>query len=78
MVYASAIEHKRDMVALPGASRRRCHCGCDKRATHRGTANGVGMTTGCELYIRRWVRDGINASRIKSGRRLMWKMTRDA
>ena len=41
------------------ASRRRCSCGCQRRATHLGMANGLGMTSGCELSIARWVRHGI-------------------
>lgn len=37
-------------------SRRRCHCGCGKRATHRGMANGVCLSMGCELSMMRWAR----------------------
>lgn len=40
-------------------SRRRCHCGCKTRATHRGMANGVCLTMGCEWAMMRW------AARIK-------------
>ena len=39
-------------------SRRRCTCGCERRATHLGMANGIGMTSGCELAIARWVKTG--------------------
>lgn len=39
--------------------RKKCYCGCGKRATHRGMANGVCLMIGCELYVRRWVRDGV-------------------
>lgn len=38
-------------------SRRRCGCGCRRRATHRGMANGVCLTMGCDLSIRRWVKE---------------------
>lgn len=46
--------------ALPVSAkcRRRCSCGCMSRATHRGMANGVCLTTGCELAIARWVKTG--------------------
>lgn len=37
-------------------SRRRCNCGCGRRATHRGMANGVCLKMGCELSVRRWVK----------------------
>jgi len=35
----------------------RCRCGCKRRATHIGLADGFGMMSGCELTVRRWVRD---------------------
>ena len=38
-------------------SRRRCGCGCRRRATHRGMANGVCLTMGCDLSMRRWVKE---------------------
>jgi hypothetical protein len=57
----SAIDHKRYMEPVISTSRRRCSCGCKNRATHLGMANGVALTSGCELYVRRWVRDGIKA-----------------
>jgi len=56
----SAIEHKRYSVPAPSTSHRRCHCGCKRRATHIGMANGLALTTGCELRIARWVRDPRN------------------
>lgn len=37
--------------------RRLCNCGCRRRATHRGMANGVCLTMGCELSMRRWVKE---------------------
>jgi hypothetical protein len=55
--WASATEHQRD--SWPAPDRRcKCHCGCKGTATHVGGANGMGLTSGCELSIRRWVRDG--------------------
>lgn len=62
--YGSATEHQRYMQKINPQSRRRCSCGCKNRATHLGMANGVCLTTGCELSIRRWVRDGINARNV--------------
>lgn len=41
--------------------RRTCPCGCRKRSTYLGMANGVALTSGCEMYVRRWVRDGLPA-----------------
>jgi hypothetical protein len=46
-----------------GEKRRRCRCGCNRFATHRGKANGVALCCGCELSIRRWVVDPIAAMR---------------
>jgi len=42
----------------PPRSRRRCHCGCEGRATHRGLANGVCLVSGCQMAILRWVKTG--------------------
>lgn len=56
--YGSATEHQRYAEQVEPRSRRRCHCGCKNRATHRGMANGVALIAGCDLYVRRWVRDG--------------------
>ena len=56
--WGSAVDHKR--YAQPIKDRRRarkCHCGCEKRSTHLGKANGVCLMSGCELQVRRWVRD---------------------
>lgn len=55
---ASAVEHVRYSQPVRPSSRRRCHCGCKRRATHMGMANGLGLTTGCELAIARWVKTG--------------------
>jgi hypothetical protein len=55
--WASASEHARDCWPAPDR-RRKCRCGCGGRATHVGGANGIALTMGCELSIRRWVRTG--------------------
>src|SRR5690606_30669002 len=57
-------DHVRYAEPVPSTSRRRCHCGCKRRATHRGMANGVCLTTACELAIRRWIKTGHEKVRI--------------
>lgn len=57
VVYGSVYHHRRTMTLVPPKSRRRCRCGCKTRATHMGQCNGVTLVMGCELYIRRWVRN---------------------
>jgi hypothetical protein len=59
-LYGSATDHERYMERVDHSSRRICGCGCGQRSTHRGMANGVCLMTGCELSVRRWVRDGFN------------------
>lgn len=59
MTVANAFTDPRDMVPVPPRSRRRCNCGCNRRATHLGRANGVGMLTGCQLSVARWVRSPV-------------------
>ncbi len=56
-MYANANYHVRTVTRVSSWSRRRCDCGCRQRATHIGLANGVAMTTGCEMYVRRWKRE---------------------
>lgn len=58
-----SIDHVR--YAEPIKSRCKCRCGCGGRRTYIGKANGVGLSWGCELSIRRWVRDPF------------WKLRRD-
>ena len=36
---------------------RKCHCGCGRKATHLGMANGVGLSEGCEFSVAKWVRN---------------------
>ncbi|MBH9740016.1 hypothetical protein CJ419_09765 [Vibrio navarrensis] len=60
--YGSSKEHERYIDDYKFKSlKRRCSCGCDQMATHAGMANGVCLTIGCELSIRRWVRDGFKS-----------------
>lgn len=75
--WGSSTIHQRAMRPYPptprGKGRRRCWCGCKTWCTHVGTANGVALVSGCELVIRRWVRDGDtaidNALRARAARR---------
>ena len=57
-IYRSEKRADRAMKKLKSTSRKRCHCGCKARATHAGTGQGAGMMKGCEMHVRRWVRDG--------------------
>lgn len=58
--FGSSTEHVRYSEPLEKrrGRRRLCWCGCGNRITHRGMANGVALTTACELGIARWVRTG--------------------
>jgi len=58
---SASIYDKRHMV--PIKSRRRCKCGCSTKVTHSGLANGMQLTSGCELWVRMWVKDAANAIR---------------
>ena len=51
------IRYSEKKPARPGR-RRTCYCGCNGPATHAGMANGVALTSACELGIARWVRTG--------------------
>lgn len=65
--WGSATKHQRyPLRFVPGPhglGRRRCSCGCGQWATHKGVANGVALILGCELVVRRWVRDGARMHR---------------
>lgn len=58
-IHGSVDHPNRVAVLLPGRvrNRRRCSCGCGNKASHAGVANGVCLTSGCELSMRRWVKD---------------------
>jgi hypothetical protein len=55
--WSSASAHIRYMEPA-NQSRRKCLCGCKKRVTHRGMANGITLLMGCELTVRRWIKEG--------------------
>jgi len=59
---ASASENVRYCEALPKPHRRKCRCGCGGKTTHAGKANGMALTSGCELVVRRWVKTGRRAA----------------
>lgn len=56
----SADDHVRYSEKKPPrpGRRRTCYCGCNGPATHSGMANGMALTSACELGIARWVRTG--------------------
>lgn len=60
MEWGSATEHGRYLSPVDKKSRRRCNCGCKRRATHLCMANGICLSMRCELSAHRWVRDGFN------------------
>lgn len=60
--WGSATDHVRYVEPWPREywrRRRKCHCGCGKKITHTGRANGIALMSGCEFLVRRWVRDGV-------------------
>jgi hypothetical protein len=63
------VDDPRHMEAMSSRlrNRSRCGCGCDGKASHTGYANGLALTSGCELSMRRWVRDGYAASEPQTG-----------
>jgi hypothetical protein len=56
----SSHDHVRYSEAIPRrpGRRKKCWCGCGGPRTHSGKANGVALTSACELGIARWVRTG--------------------
>lgn len=66
--YSSRLREYRDLIKVKSTSRRRCDCGCNSRATHIGTGQGAGMVSGCELFVRRWVRDGLKAIKLRKSK----------
>ncbi|MGF7131936.1 hypothetical protein P3T40_003419 [Paraburkholderia sp. EB58] len=58
--FGSSVDHVRysePMKKRPGRPKR-CWCGCGNARTHLGKANGVALTSACELGIARWVKTG--------------------
>ena len=61
----ASVERRRYLSVIPDRRRaRRCPCGCGQRASHLGMANGIALAYGCELFIRRWVRNWRDALRV--------------
>ena len=54
----STTRHVRYAEPSAPSARRRCHCGCKRRAAFKGMANGVCLVSACEMAIRRWVKTG--------------------
>lgn len=54
----------RYMSSVKSGRLRRCHCGCGGKATHTGSSNGLALMSGCEMSVRRWVRDPADVYRI--------------
>lgn len=52
-----SVNGHRTLIRIQPSSRRRCTC-CGKRATHVGLGDGLALMDGCEMRVRRWVRDG--------------------
>jgi hypothetical protein len=52
-----SVDGSRSLVAADSRSRSRCNC-CGKRETHVGLGDGLALMGGCEMRVRRWVRDG--------------------
>jgi hypothetical protein len=52
-----SVNGSRSMVTTDSRSRSRCSC-CGKRETHIGLGDGLALMGGCEMRVRRWVRDG--------------------
>lgn len=57
--WGSATHHQRYEEKIEPKSRKKCYCGCNQKMTHRGMANGVALTWGCHLSVKRWVKNGI-------------------
>lgn len=57
--WGSQSDHVRYAEPIDPRARQRCSCGCKRRATHKGMANGVCLRSGCDLSIRRWVKGSI-------------------
>ncbi len=57
---SSSERHMRYSDPLPPrpGRRRKCYCGCGRPVTHNGLANGMALTSACEMGIARWVKTG--------------------
>lgn len=54
----SASTHVRYVELITPKSRKKCHCGCGGKKTHKGMANGVCLTSSCHLSALRWAKGG--------------------
>ena len=52
-----SVNGSRSMISADSRSRTRCNC-CGVRSTHVGLGDGLALMDGCEMRVRRWVRDG--------------------
>lgn len=68
MGWANVDQHRRAIEPMPTPHRLKCYCGCEGKATHRGTCNGISMTDGCELHVRRWMKNWRNAVSVATRR----------
>lgn len=72
--WASAFEHRRYSVRRENrrTGPRRCPLGwperCPNPSTHRGDANGMCLTMGCEFHVAQWVRDPLWRLRRRAAR----------
>lgn len=70
MTWASVYHHKRTIEPVESRSRARCWCGCKRRGTHVGKANGMCMTAPmCEMQARRWLRNPDDKPRARVAQR---------
>lgn len=60
MCVVGSVDGHRTINPIYKYSRRKCNC-CGKRATHTGCGDGVALMSGCEWYVRLWVRGGYEA-----------------
>jgi hypothetical protein len=60
--WGSAQHHELYVQVNKAMSRRKCHCGCGGRKTHGAFANGIILSGGCELSMRRWAKE-MNAAK---------------
>ena len=56
--WGSAEHHALYVQPYEHPDRRLCRCGCRKRRSHMLAANGVALASGCELSMRRALREG--------------------
>ena len=65
-VHGSATDHVRYVQAYRGRGRKpNCVC-CKRPATHLGMTNGVALMGGCEMRVRRWIRDPMAVFRARA------------